>query len=118
LKDLKTVAGEESVSAKRRAETDLFITAAELRMEMNAEASNFHIPDEEFYQHIADGRSKLSSKFSKLGDDQVGQLYWQFTQFDRDGDGFITSKDFVKVIEYIDPQLSNKEDIEDRCQVL
>ena len=86
-------------------------------MEMNLEASNFHIPDDEFFKHISEGRSKLSNKFDQLGDDQVGQLYWQFTLFDKDGDGFITTKDFVSVIAYIDPHLSTKEDIEARCQV-
>jgi hypothetical protein len=58
----------------------------------------------------------IIGRYESISDDEMSQLYWQFTLFDIDEDGFISLEDLMKVVGSIDPALSLKPNFKEKCQ--
>jgi hypothetical protein len=97
-----------------------YLKASSYRLKMQQDASSFR-STAKTQQQAAAGRCLLIAtgilgRFNSIGDDEMGQLYWQFTLFDLDKDGYITLPDLLKVVAYIDPAFSLKPDFEEKCR--
>ena len=104
-------------SDKKKVDDSLghYVNSSQLRVEMIEKASVYESPVES-QDYIKKGRGLLNNVFSHISDEEIGQLYWQFTLFDLDKDGFISLEDLKGLVACIDPLLPKKADFEEKCK--